>query len=218
MSKYRTAIFDLDGTLLNTLEDLKDSVNYAMRACALKERTLDEVRSFAGNGIAMLIKRSASGASEETTKKALEIFKEYYKTHCQVKTKPYDGILEMLKSLQKNGVKTAIVSNKADFAVKELQKIYFTGIIPIAIGENEAAGIQKKPAPQMVYKALEELESKPEESVYIGDSEVDIETARNSGMDAILVSWGFRNREYLEELGAKVIVDSAEELRREVLS
>ena len=145
-------------------------------------------------------------------------FKEYYKTHCQVKTKPYDGILEMLKSLQKNGVKTAIVSNKADFAVKELQKIYFTGIIPIAIGENEAAGIQKKPAPQMVYKALEELESKPEESVYIGDSEVDIETARNSGMDAILVSWGFRNREYLEELGAKVIVDSAEELRREVLS
>ena len=147
MSKYRTAIFDLDGTLLNTLEDLKDSVNYAMRACDLKERTLDEVRSFAGNGIAMLIRRSASGASEETIQKALEIFKAYYKEHCQVKTKPYDGILEMLKTLEENQVKTAIVSNKADFVVKELQKIYFTNRIPIAIGENEAAGIQKKPAP-----------------------------------------------------------------------
>ena len=217
MSKYRTAIFDLDGTLLNTLEDLKDSVNYAMRACDLKERTLDEVRSFAGNGIAMLIRRSASGASEETIQKALEIFKEYYKDHCQVKTKPYDGILEMLKTLEENQVKTAIVSNKADFAVKELQKIYFTDCIPIAIGENEAAGIQKKPAPEMVYKALEELHSKPEEAVYIGDSEVDIETAKNSRMDAIIVTWGFREKEYLKEQGATVIVDSAKELEREVL-
>ena len=217
MSKYRTAIFDLDGTLLNTLEDLKDSVNYAMRACALKERTLDEVRSFAGNGIAMLIKRSVNGADEKTEKKALEIFKEYYKDHCQVKTKPYDGILEMLKTLEENQIKIAIVSNKADFAVKELQKIYFTDSIPIAIGENEAAGIRKKPAPEMVYKALEELGSKPEESVYIGDSEVDIETARNSGMDAIIVTWGFREKEYLKEQGATVIVDSAKELIREVL-
>ena len=217
MSKYRTAIFDLDGTLLNTLEDLKDSVNYAMRACDLKERTLDEVRSFAGNGIAMLIRRSASGASEETIQKALEIFKEYYKEHCQVKTKPYDGILEMLKTLEENQVKTAIVSNKADFVVKELQKIYFTNRIPIAIGENEAAGIQKKPAPEMVYKALEELHSKPEEAVYIGDSEVDIETAKNSGMDAIIVTWGFREKKYLKEQGATVIVDSVKELIREVL-
>ena len=188
-----------------------------MRACGGKERTLDEVRSFAGNGIAMLIRRSASGASEKTIQKALEIFKEYYKDHCQVKTKPYDGILEMLRTLEENQVKTAIVSNKADFAVKELQKIYFTDSIPIAIGENEAAGIQKKPAPEMVYKALEELDSKPEEAVYIGDSEVDIETAKNSGMNAIIVTWGFREKEYLKKQGATVVVDSAKELEREVL-
>jgi phosphoglycolate phosphatase len=218
MSKYNTVIFDLDGTLLDTLEDLADAVNYAMKTCGLPERTYDEVRSFVGNGIALLIQRSVpSGTSDEMTQKALAIFKEYYGAHCRVKTKAYDGVLEMLKCLKEQGIKTAIVSNKADFAVKELQKFYFDGVIPVAMGENESAGIKKKPAPEMVLAALRQLDSTVEESVYVGDSEVDIQTANNSNMDAILVSWGFREKDFLLEQGAKVIVDTMDELKREVL-
>jgi phosphoglycolate phosphatase len=218
MSKYNTVIFDLDGTLLDTLEDLADAVNYAMKTCELPERTYDEVRSFVGNGIALLIQRSVpSGTSDEMIQKALAIFKEYYGTHCRVKTKAYDGVLKMLKCLKEQGIKTAIVSNKADFAVKELQKFYFDGIIPVAMGENESAGIKKKPAPEMVLATLRQLDSTVEESVYVGDSEVDIQTANNSNMDAILVSWGFREKDFLLEQGAKVIVDNIDELIREVL-
>ena len=205
--KYKAIVFDLDGTLLNTLEDLKDAVNFALRQKQMPERSLEEIRNFVGNGIANLLKRSVpAGTGEQET--------EYYGAHCQDKTKPYDGIMELLAEIKKSGIRTAVVSNKADFAVKELIPFYFGDSIPVAMGENEAEGIPKKPAPDMVWKALEELGCSREEAVYIGDSDVDVQTAKNSGLDFIGVSWGFRGREFLEKQGANVIVDKPEEIMR----
>lgn len=213
--KYKAIVFDLDGTLLNTLEDLKDAVNFALRQKQMPERSLEEIRNFVGNGIANLLKRSVpAGTGEQETAEALAIFREYYGAHCQDKTKPYDGIMELLAEIKKSGIRTAVVSNKADFAVKELIPFYFGDSIPVAMGENEAEGIPKKPAPDMVWKALEELGCSREEAVYIGDSDVDVQTAKNSGLDFIGVSWGFRGREFLEKQGANVIVDKPEEIMR----
>lgn len=213
--KYKAIVFDLDGTLLNTLEDLKDAVNFALRQKQMPERSLEEIRNFVGNGIANLLKRSVpAGTGEQETAEALAIFREYYGAHCQDKTKPYDGIMELLAEIKKSGIRTAVVSNKADFAVKELIPFYFGDSIPVAMGENEAEGIPKKPAPDMVWKALEELGCSREEAVYIGDSDVDVQTAKNSGLDIIGVSWGFRGREFLEKQGADVIVDKPEEILR----
>lgn len=213
--KYKAIVFDLDGTLLNTLEDLKDAVNFALRQKKMPERSLEEIRNFVGNGIANLLKRSVpAGTGEQETAEALAIFREYYGAHCQDKTKPYDGIMELLAEIKKSGIRTAVVSNKADFAVKELIPFYFGDSIPVAMGENEAEGIPKKPAPDMVWKALEELGCSREEAVYIGDSDVDVQTAKNSGLDIIGVSWGFRGREFLEKQGADVIVDKPEEILR----
>ena len=213
--KYKAIVFDLDGTLLNTLEDLKDAVNFALRQKQMPERSLEEIRNFVGNGIANLLKRSVpAGTGDQETAEALAIFREYYGAHCQDKTKPYDGIMELLAEIKKSGIRTAVVSNKADFAVKELIPFYFGDSIPVAMGENEAEGIPKKPAPDMVWKALEELGCSREEAVYIGDSDVDVQTAKNSGLDFIGVSWGFRGREFLEKQGADVIVDKPEEILR----
>ena len=195
MNKKDTVVFDLDGTLLDTLEDLKNSVNYAMCHFDYPERTLDEVRRFVGNGIVLLIQRAIPGGK-----------------HCNDTTKPYEGIMELLHILKEHNIKIAIVSNKADFAVKELNEIYFKGMISVAIGEKESEGIRKKPAPDTVREALKELGSVAESSVYVGDSDVDIETARNSGMDEILCDWGFRGEEFLKEHGAKIIIKKPEEI------
>lgn len=211
--KYKAIVFDLDGTLLNTLEDLRDAVNFALREKQMPERSLEEVRNFVGNGIVKLIRRSVpAGTGEQEIKEVLAVFRKYYGAHCQDKTKPYDGILELLAEINKSEIRTAVVSNKADFAVKELIPFYFGDSIPVAMGENEAEGIPKKPAPDMVWKALEELGCPKEEAVYIGDSDVDVQTAKNSGLDFIGVSWGFRGREFLENQGADVIVDAPEEI------
>ena len=209
--KYQLAIFDLDGTLLNTLDDLADSVNYIMGQFDHPVRTLPEVRSFVGNGIRKLIERSApTDTTAEEIDRMFEAFKEYYGAHCADKTKPYDGIMELLAALQKQGIKLAVVSNKADYAVKALCEQYFPGYFDEAVGER--VGIARKPAPDTVYEVLKNLQTDKSQAVYIGDSEVDVQTAQNAEMDCIAVDWGFRDRKVLEEAGAETIVSTPAEL------
>lgn len=211
--KKKTMIFDLDGTLLDTLEDLKNSVNYALEMTGYPIRTLEEVRQFVGNGIQLLMERALPyGHDNPDFDKAFSLFKEHYGVHCNDLTKPYAGIMELIQTLKENGIKMAIVSNKADFAVKELSEIYFKGLIPVAIGEKESEGIRKKPAPDTVMEALRELDSTVSESVYVGDSEVDLATAKNCEMDYILCEWGFRERRFLEEKGGQIFVSHPSEI------
>lgn len=208
-------IFDLDGTLLDTLRDLAASVNYAMEQCHYPTHTIDEVCSMVGNGVATLIKRAVpSGTSEEDTARALDFFRKHYMKHSEDTTRPYDGILELLSSLKAKGKRIAVVSNKFDAATKALCDKYFPNLIDIALGENEAEGIRKKPAPDMVFKAMKQLNASPEECVYIGDSDVDLQTAKNSGIPCISVLWGFRTKEFLQTHGATMFVEKPEEIAR----
>lgn len=209
---YKTIIFDLDGTLLDTLDDLTDATNAALKKCGLKSRTRDEVCSFVGNGIAKLIERAVGEAGKEYQEEALAEFKSYYAAHCADKTAPYEGILSLLKTLQAQGIKTAVVSNKVDFAVKSLAKTYFDGLLLSAVGENEAAGIRKKPAPDSLLAVMKELSATADSTAYVGDSEVDIQTAKNAGVDCICVTWGFRKKAYLQEEGGKLFVDTPAEI------
>lgn len=210
---YRAVIFDLDGTLLDTLQDLTDAVNAALSSQGLPLRSREEVCAFVGNGIQKLLERAVpEGQGNPAFDKVFEVFREHYRVHCQDKTAPYEGILPLLRELKERGIRVGVVSNKADFAVQELIPFYFERLVSVAHGENEAAGILKKPAPDMVYQTLEELGCRASEAVYVGDSDVDLETAENSGLAVISVSWGFRGRAFLEEHGADRIVDSPEEL------
>lgn len=211
MKRYKAVIFDLDGTLLNTLEDLTDAVNHVMRQFNYPEHTIEEIRSFVGNGIKLLIERSLPyGKDNPEFDKVFSEFKSYYTSHCQIKTRPYDGIMELISSLKEQGYKLAIVSNKNQSAVTELNNIYFSNYISTAIGEKE--GVRKKPAPDTVIKALSELGISSDDAVYVGDSDVDRETAKNSDMDCISVTWGFRDRKLLESLKPYAIIDKPAEL------
>lgn len=208
---YKLAIFDLDGTILNTLEDLADATNYALTQHGYPRRTFEEVRRFVGNGIRKLIERAVpSGTTVEDTDRVHETFTAYYQQHCADKTRPYEGILELLQRLRAAGCLTAVVSNKADAAVQPLCHHYYEGLFDYAVGERE--GIRRKPAPDAVQEVLRRLQTDVSEAVYIGDSEVDIQTARNAGMDSIIVTWGFRDREYLESQGGRRFVDKPEEI------
>ena len=209
--KYTIAIFDLDGTILNTLEDLADSTNYALKTCGYPERTMDEVRQFVGNGIRKLMERAVpEGTPVEEIDRVHETFTAHYKVHCADKTRPYDGIMELLQNLKKDGCKLAVVSNKADYGVQELCKQYFDGVFDFAVGERE--GIRKKPAPDSVNEVLKTLGCSRDRAVYIGDSDVDIQTAANAQMDHIIVEWGFRDVPFLIAKGAKVLVERPEEI------
>ena len=209
--KYMIAIFDLDGTILNTLEDLADSTNHALKTCGYPERTMDEVRQFVGNGIRKLMERAVpEGTPVEEIDRVHETFTAHYKVHCADKTRPYDGIMELLQNLKKDGCKLAVVSNKADYGVQELCKQYFDGIFDFAVGERE--GIRKKPAPDSVNEVLKTLGCSRDRAVYIGDSDVDIQTAANAQMDHISVEWGFRDVPFLIAKGAKVLVEKPEEI------
>ena len=209
--KYKLIIFDMDGTILNTLDDLSDCTNYALSQSGLPTRTIDEIRSFVGNGIAKLIARSVpEGTDDAMRDKVYGIFTEYYKEHCADKTRPYDGITELIMRLRELGYKTAVVSNKADFAVQDLCVQYFDGLFDMAVGAKD--GVAKKPAPDSVYEVLDKLGFEKKDAVYIGDSDVDIATADNSGLDSIIVEWGFRDRGFLIEHGAKVLVKKPEEI------
>lgn len=206
--KKNIIIFDLDGTLLNTLEDLADSTNIALAHYNYPTRTIEEVRNFVGNGVAKLIERAIpNGMSNPDFEGCLEYFKKTYSENMYNKTKPYDGIIEMLENFRSNGYKTAVVSNKFDAAVKELCQKYFGDLIDIAAGENEAEGIHKKPAPDTVLKVLKDFGADKSQAVYVGDSEVDIMTAKNSELPCISVSWGFKDRKFLIEHNAELIVD-----------
>ncbi len=209
--KYNSVVFDLDGTLLDTLGDLRDSVNYALDKNGLPERTTEEIRSFVGNGIRLLIERSVpDNTSTETTNQCFYDFKEYYKEHSAILTKPYEGIIDLMKALKSRGVKIAVVSNKADFAVKTLMETYFTGLYDCSYGERE--GVLRKPAPDGVFGAIYEMGAESENTVYIGDSEVDVETSKNANLPCVAVTWGFRDKEVLESLNPEYIVDSPIEI------
>lgn len=213
---YKLAVFDMDGTILDTLEDLKDSVNYALSECGYPQRTYDEVRRFVGNGIRKLIERAVpEGVSVSDIDRVHEVFTGHYKVHCADKTKAYDGIKPLLEQLRANGVKTAVVSNKADYGVQELCKEYFDGLFDYAVGERE--GIRRKPAPDSVNEALRVLGIPKSEAVYIGDSDVDYETAVNAGLPCISVLWGFRDEEFLRSKGASLFVREPSEILNIVL-
>ena len=208
---YKLAVFDMDGTILDTLEDLKDSTNYALEKCGYPTRTYDEVRRFVGNGIRKLIERAVpEGLNVEQIDRVHEVFTEHYKVHCADKTKAYDGIKPLLEKLRASGVKTAVVSNKADYGVQELCKEYFDGLFDYAVGERE--GIRRKPAPDAVNEALRVLGMSKSEAVYIGDSDVDFETAKNAELPCISVLWGFRDEEFLREKGATLFVHDPAEI------
>lgn len=214
--RYKLAIFDMDGTILNTIDDLAASLNYVLEKSGFPSRTMDEVISFIGDGLRKLIERGVpEGTDSETVDKVLADFKEYYAVHCADKTAPYDGIIELLENLRRNGCLTAVVSNKADDAVQELCRKYFDGLFDYAVGER--SGILRKPAPDSVNEVLEKLNVSRGNAVYIGDSDVDIKTAENAGMDSIIVEWGFRERDFLLKKGAKTIVSAAKEIEDIVL-
>ncbi|WP_283681795.1 HAD family hydrolase [Parablautia sp. Marseille-Q6255] len=199
---YDTVIFDLDGTLLDTLSDLTNSANAVTARYGFLQRTREEIRSFVGNGIRRLIARLLPDGEENPHFDAVyRDFLAYYGEHCMEETAPYPGIGELLHRLKEGGYAVGIVSNKADFAVKKLRDVYFGADIPVAIGDRE--GIQKKPAPDSVFEALEELGAQRSRTVYVGDSDVDILTAANAGIDCIAVSWGFRDRGFLLAHGAQ---------------
>jgi len=203
-------IFDLDGTLLDTLEDLADATNWALRQNGMPERRLEEVRCFVGNGVRRLMEQAvAQDTTAALFEKTFADFKSYYVDHCQVKTRLYDGIPEMLQTLKERGLRLAIVSNKLQAGVDELYDRYFLDTVEVAIGER--AGIQRKPAPDMVRLALQELGVAADETVYVGDSDVDLQTARNSGLPCVSVLWGFRDKDFLLQHGAtKLVEDSAQ--------
>lgn len=208
----QAVVFDLDGTLLNTLDDLTDSTNYALRTCAFPERTLEEVRRFVGNGIRKLIERAVpENTSSEKIDVCFSAFCEHYKQNMENKTAEYSGISDMLSVLYAAGYKMAIVTNKADFAAQTLCKKLFGQYVKTVVGSVE--GRPNKPAPDGVYYALREMGVQKEEAVFVGDSEVDIETAQNADIDAVGVLWGFRDLADLEAVGVRTTVKTTEELK-----
>jgi phosphoglycolate phosphatase len=209
--KYNTVIFDLDGTLLNTLDDLRDSLNEILIKYCYLPQTLEDVRRFVGNGVWNLVRRSLpSSCSDQEVTKIMEDFKAHYKRNMQNKTRPYNGIMELLLDLNRFNYKVAIVSNKYDAAVKELAQTYFGNLIPVAIGETSE--IKRKPAPDSIFSAVQELGSSLESTILVGDSETDVQTAKNAGIPCIGVTWGFRCREVLREEGADYLIDTPREL------
>ena len=208
---YHTVVFDLDGTLLDTLDDLADATNAALRACGYPPRSREEVRRFVGNGVHLLIERAAPhGVEEAAVERCFALFKEQYGKRMCCKTRPDSGILPLLEALREAGVQYAVVSNKYDGAVKQLSDTQFGGLMKVAIGER--VGVRRKPAPDSVLEALRLLGSGVEGAIYAGDSDVDVQTAHNAGLPCIGVTWGFRSKGVLEEAGADFLVDTPEQL------
>ena len=208
--KIRAVIFDLDGTLLDTLNDLKNGVNAALRKNGLPERTADEIRMFVGNGLGMLVARAIpQGSSNPLYPQILADTRKFYAEKSNETTRPYEGIPALLGALERHGIRLAVVSNKPDEQVKSLCRIYFP-TISVAVGQRE--GFRLKPEPDSVLESIRLLGCKPEEVVYAGDSEVDIQTARNAGIPCISVLWGFRSREQLLQAGAECLAETPAEM------
>ena len=208
---YSLAIFDLDGTLLDTLSDLHTSVNFALRSFGFPERTIDEVRAFIGNGVVKLMERSTpDGTDEKTQKQCLDVFRKHYLEHMSDTTAPFEDISELLERLKEKGIKIAVVSNKLHKAVEELCESYFPGLIDKAVGVSVEE--ERKPSPINVIKTAEYFETELEDCIYIGDSEVDVQTAHNAGLQCIGVTWGFRSKESLLMNNCDFIAETADEV------
>ncbi|MDY4901796.1 MAG: HAD family hydrolase [Treponema sp.] len=217
----KAVIFDLDGTLLNTLDDIAESCNFALSAFNFPLRTVDEVRQFVGNGYSRLIELAVPGGKENPLfQQVLQKGKDFYSKNCQNKTAPYDGIPELMEKLSKEGIKLGIVSNKPDNEVKTLAKRYFNSYVTkeTAVGEMEDKGIRRKPFPDSVNKLISILGVNKEEALYVGDSDVDVLTAKNAGIKCISVTWGFRTRDFLEKNGALYFADSPAQLFQMICS
>lgn len=211
MKEFDTYIFDLDGTLLSTLNDLAASTNYALRWARMPERTIEEIRMFVGNGVKLLMERAIpNGINNPKFEETYAKFREHYLEHNLDTTSPYDGIPELLRELKRRGKKLAIVSNKFYAATQDLAKHFFPDTIEVAIGERET--IRKKPAPDTVLEALRQLRASKEDAVYIGDSDVDIMTAKNCGLPCISVLWGFRDKDFLIQHGGTIFVNKPSEI------
>ncbi|MDD6352191.1 MAG: HAD family hydrolase [Lachnospiraceae bacterium] len=237
-ARYKAAIFDMDGTVLDTLEDLKDALNWALKECGHEiTLTREQTAHCFGSAVHVAIQRALSieagmteddllvigtaghetvdGISEDEVNRIQAVYKPYYEAHCGDKTGPYAGIPESIQKLRSAGIRCAVVSNKPDPAVQSLVASDFPGVFDFALGEK--AGTRRKPAPDMTLQSLKALGVDPEDAVYIGDTEIDFRTAKNSGLDCISVTWGFRGRKFLENLGSKVIVDTPEEMADHIL-
>lgn len=216
MYQYDAVLFDLDGTLLDTLDDLTDAVNHTLRTFAYPTRGVEEVRAFVGNGVRKLIERVLpGGAADPNMEAALAEFKRHYTAHCNVRTHPYEGVVDALCALDEAGVKIAIVSNKNDEAVKALAHAYFGSLVSATVGGTE--GVPRKPAPDMPLRALDALGAVAQRTLFVGDSDVDLQTALNTGMDCMLVSWGFRDRDWLASLHPRYLVEDAAEIPAVIL-
>ena len=214
--RYKAVLFDMDGTVLDTLDDLADSVNRSLREFGLPEVSRFQVGQSLGNGAKYLIRHCLpEGSDEALCERVLSFYKPWYDAHCRIKTKPYDGILQLMETLRADGVSQAIISNKPDSAVQELAEAFFPGLMDVVIGESPA--VKRKPSPDTVLAAARQMGLMASDCVYIGDTEVDLETARNAGMDCIPVSWGFRTEEQLYAAGAEEIIRSPEELKKKLL-
>ena len=214
--RYKAVLFDMDGTVLDTLDDLADSVNRSLREFGLPEVSRFQVGQSLGNGAKYLIRHCLpEGSDEALCERVLSFYKPWYDAHCRIKTKPYDGILQLMETLRADGVSQAIISNKPDSAVQELAEAFFPGLMDVVIGESPA--VKRKPSPDTVLAAASQMGLMASDCVYIGDTEVDLETARNAGMDCIPVSWGFRTEEQLCAAGAEEIIRSPEELKKKLL-
>lgn len=214
--RYKAVLFDMDGTVLDTLDDLADSVNRSLREFDLPEVSRFQVGQSLGNGAKYLIRHCLpEGSDEALCVQVLAFYKPWYDAHCRIKTKPYDGILQLMEALRADGIRQAIISNKPDSAVQELAEAFFPGLMDVVIGESPA--VKRKPSPDTVLAAARRMGLMASDCVYIGDTEVDLETARNAGMDCIPVSWGFRTEEQLCAAGAEEIIRSPEELKKKLL-
>lgn len=209
MSKSCAVIFDLDGTLLDTWDDLSNAINHMLAKYGYKQRDKMEIRRFLGNGARDLVERSLpADVDKNVLESFLEEYKMYYNEHSQILTKPYDGVIDALKRLRQKGIMTAVVSNKPDMTVKGLCELYFDGLVDFSVGDRP--DIKRKPAADPIYFAMERLGC--DKAVYVGDSEVDVLAARNAGLPCVSVTWGFRDRDVLEECGADIFADRSEEL------
>ena len=209
--RYKAVLFDMDGTVLDTLSDLTNAVNHILDIYNMPRRSPREVASFLGNGAATLLRKAAApDTPEEQLAEMLRVYRPWYDSHCAVFTAPYPGILSLMESLREAGIKQAVISNKQDSAVKRLAAAHFPGLLEAAVGES--AAVRRKPNPDAVLAALGEMELAPADAVYVGDTEVDLQTAENAGLACAIVGWGFRTEEQLRAAGAERIFYSADEL------